>query len=101
MDNVPPTAGNIPSGTDLKHDELKQEMPLLPEGQEKPPVQSVSNYALGFMFSSAVSQPIQVEAPETQARDVSLISNFAVRPCPISLCDVHPLCFLHLLICTY
>ncbi|XP_044473576.1 GBF-interacting protein 1-like isoform X2 [Mangifera indica] len=66
VDNVPSTAGNIPSGTDLKHDELKQEMPLLPEGQEKPPVQSVPNYALGFMFSSAVSQPIQVEGPETQ-----------------------------------
>lgn len=87
VDNVPPTVGNILTGTNLK-DELKQEMLLLPEGQEKRPVQSVPNYGLGLMFPPAVSQSIQMEGPETQAHDASLDINFAVRPCPVSLCVV-------------
>ncbi|XP_044501651.1 GBF-interacting protein 1-like isoform X2 [Mangifera indica] len=76
VDNVLPTVGNILTGTNLK-DELEQEMLLLPEGQEKPPVQSVPNYGLGLMFPPAVSQSIQMEGPETQAHDASLDINFA------------------------
>ncbi|KAL5735604.1 hypothetical protein ACOSQ2_030392 [Xanthoceras sorbifolium] len=75
MDNVPPTVSNISNGTDLKHDELKLEIPLLPEGHQKPLAQSVPNYGFNFMLPSSGTQHVQVEGPETQTRDVSLIAN--------------------------
>lgn len=92
VDEVPPPAvGNVSNDTELKHDESKQEMPLLPEGQQKPAVQSFPNYSYGFMLPSPGSQFMQMEGLETQAHDASLISNYAVRPWPASLYNAHPL----------
>ncbi|TXG68012.1 hypothetical protein EZV62_009287 [Acer yangbiense] len=75
MDNVPPTVSTISNGTDLKSDELELEMPLLPEGHQKIPVQSVPNYGFNFMLPSPGTQHVQVEGLETQTRDASLITN--------------------------
>lgn len=77
VDKVPSTVGDVQIGTELKHDESKQEVPLLPEGQQKPAVLSVPNYSYGFMLPSPGSQLVQIEGLEAQARDASLISNFA------------------------
>lgn len=93
VDKVPSTVGDVQIGTELKHDESKQEMPLLPEGQQKSTVLSVANYSYGFVLPSPGSQLVQMEGLEAHARDASLVSNFAVRPCPTSVFGVLLLCF--------
>lgn len=93
VDDVPTTVGNVPNDTELKHEDSKLETPLLPEGQHKPAILSVPNYSYGFVLPSPMSQLVQMEGHEAQARDASLISNFAVRPRPTSVCSVHLPCF--------
>ncbi|KDO59193.1 hypothetical protein CISIN_1g004145mg [Citrus sinensis] len=77
VDKVPSTVGDVQIDTELKHDESKQEMPLLPEGQQKSTVLSVANYSYGFVLPSPGSQLVQMEGLEAHARDASLVSNFA------------------------
>lgn len=77
VDKVPSTVGDVQIDTELKHDESKQEMPLLPEGQQKSTVLSVANYSYGFVLPSPGSHLVQMEGLEAHACDASLVSNFA------------------------
>lgn len=77
---LPPSADHISTSTNLKHDGPKQELPLLSESHQKPPAQTIPNYGFGLMLpSQPTGQVLQVEGAETQACDVSHMSNFAVR----------------------
>ncbi|XP_057982601.1 GBF-interacting protein 1-like isoform X2 [Malania oleifera] len=68
--------GSVTSNAPSKYDQLKNDMLLPPEGPQYPVVPAAPDYSYGFVSPMLGNQPVQVEGPESQSRDVSQVPNF-------------------------
>lgn len=77
--------GNVSSDSDLKNDQLKQEILSHPEGLN-PAVQNASNYDLGIMSAMLRSQLGHFEVSESQVQETSHLTNLvSFKPCCLSI----------------
>lgn len=88
------------SSSNIQEDNESKHVSTMPSEVNEYPVVHTPNYNLGFMPPMLESQPAQIDNSESQARDISRLPSFVVRPLTY-FCHFLFVCLLFSLLCIF